>query len=601
MPLLIGKQKNKICPKTGRLIPPNRRHRLIWWLFPFTGLAALIWFLIRVIPKPSRATYPCQRVAFPLASGFIVWLLGIIGSAVAYRKAKAALARARYVTATVCIAVSIGFIWAATSSTGQKPVYAHDPIVANSPLGVGKGVYPGRVVWIHDPNAIDWDGPGDEYWWQSNHTFQPVVNEMLSKTLRALTGKGSDYAAWDAIFRYFNQQKGKGDVGYQPGEKIMIKVNFVGFIELWGGCPYNTLSNYPNTSPQVIHAVLDHLVNIVGVNESDITVGDTLCRFVDSFYDMLHNDFHNVNYLDYVGGPGRVAAEFSSVPIYWSTTEAVGKEQDYVPVSYANAEYLINIANLKGHYDHAGITVCAKNHYGSLLRRPDAPDVGYYDLHSEMLSSVPGMGHYRALVDLMGSPHIGAKTILCLIDGLYAGKHPIEWTPRRWYTDPFDGDWTSSLFASQDQVAIDSVAFDFLLNEWDEAPGPGWSGADDYLHEAALIPDPCSGTNYDPNNDGGLTESLGVHEHWNNEIDKQYSRNLDPNNGTGIELVTEPGLIGDFYDDDDVNFKDFAVLAAAWLSQPGDGNWNAACDISMPSDNIIDLYDLIAFCKNWLN
>ncbi len=36
-----------------------------------TGLLALAWFLIRVIPKPSRALYPCQRAAFPLASAFI--------------------------------------------------------------------------------------------------------------------------------------------------------------------------------------------------------------------------------------------------------------------------------------------------------------------------------------------------------------------------------------------------------------------------------------------------------------------------------------------------------------------------------------------------
>jgi uncharacterized BrkB/YihY/UPF0761 family membrane protein len=30
----------------------------------FLGLAALIWFLIRVIPKPSRAAYPCMQAAF---------------------------------------------------------------------------------------------------------------------------------------------------------------------------------------------------------------------------------------------------------------------------------------------------------------------------------------------------------------------------------------------------------------------------------------------------------------------------------------------------------------------------------------------------------
>ena len=58
------------------------------WLYPIVGLSALVWCLIRVIPKPTRATYPCQRVAFPLASSFVVWLSGALASAAAYRKAK---------------------------------------------------------------------------------------------------------------------------------------------------------------------------------------------------------------------------------------------------------------------------------------------------------------------------------------------------------------------------------------------------------------------------------------------------------------------------------------------------------------------------------
>jgi len=46
----------------------------------FVGLSALAWFLIRVIPKPSRASYPCQRAAFPIASAFVIWLTGVVTS-----------------------------------------------------------------------------------------------------------------------------------------------------------------------------------------------------------------------------------------------------------------------------------------------------------------------------------------------------------------------------------------------------------------------------------------------------------------------------------------------------------------------------------------
>lgn len=57
-------------------------------LIPVIGLFSLIWFLIRVIPKPSRATYPCQRAAFPLATSFILWLMGTFASFVFFRQAK---------------------------------------------------------------------------------------------------------------------------------------------------------------------------------------------------------------------------------------------------------------------------------------------------------------------------------------------------------------------------------------------------------------------------------------------------------------------------------------------------------------------------------
>jgi hypothetical protein len=100
---------------------------------------------------------------------------------------------------------------------------------------------------------------------------------------------------------------------------------------------------------------------------------------------------------------------------------------------------------------------------------------------------------------------------------------------------PFAGDWPKSLFASQDPVAIDSVGFDFLHAEYDDHPRR--PGVDDYLHEAALAAAPPSGAFYDPDHPAPVRRlgSLGVHEHWNNPVEKKYSRNLGT--GNGIELV----------------------------------------------------------------
>jgi hypothetical protein len=93
-----------VCPKTGHPMKTGK-YRWIRWVLPLTGLVSLVWFLVRVIPKPSRATYPCQRMAAPLASGFVVWLLGIVGSSLAYRRARQLLSQSRYLMAAVCASV----------------------------------------------------------------------------------------------------------------------------------------------------------------------------------------------------------------------------------------------------------------------------------------------------------------------------------------------------------------------------------------------------------------------------------------------------------------------------------------------------------------
>ena len=503
------------------------------WSLPILGLASLVWFLIRVVPKPSRAAYPCQRAAAPFASGFVVWLLAVLASVLAARKAKHCFCRSRYLIAGLCIAVSVAALWLALSTTQEETALADDP-VANAPIGVAKGLHPGRVVWVHDPDATNWEGPGHGHWWESSHTNQAAVDRMMSRAICTLAGESGDAAAWDKLFRHFNRTHGTGDIGYRPGEKIAIKVNFVGLIYRWDSVDPDTYDlenrkDYMNTSPQMMLALLRQLVGTVGVKQADIAIGDTLACFANEYYKVLHDEFPNVRYLDHEGKFGRTAVKPSSIPLYWSC-QPEGCLQDYVPASFARADYLINLANLKSH-TATGVTLCAKNHFGSLVRWP--VQQGYYDMHQGAFAS--GVGKYREQVDLMGHAHIGGKTVLFLIDGLYPGRHPIDKAPMTWNSSPFDGDWASSLFASQDPVAIDSVALDFLRAEWDDYPHK--SGAEDYLHEAAQADRPPSETFYDPDHPGNVTRlaGLGVHEHWNNATDKQYSRNLGT--GNGIELV----------------------------------------------------------------
>jgi len=394
-------------------------------------------------------------------------------------------------------------------------------------LGVARGIHPGRVVWVHDPEVTDWKGSDDGHWWEGKRVKQERVDAMLARTVCELTGEAMVAEAWSRLFRQLNRARGKGDVGYSAGERIAIKPNWVGMIFSEGHVNLDTYAyisrqDYMNTAPQMILAVVSQLAS-VGVAPQNITVCDTLACLVHEYYDLLHGAFSAVRYEDYAGKFERLKVKSSQQLLHWSSRPQ-GKAQDYLPTCFADAEYLINFANLKAHTG-GGVTLCAKNHFGSLIRWP--VQKGYYDIHPNCFAKDTGI--YRPLVDLIGHPHLGGKTVLYLVDGLFSGVHPRDPVPQRMKSPPFNGQWSCSLLASQDPLAIDSVGFDFLSTEWPDFTRKG--GVDDYLHEAALANDPPSGTFYDPDHATATKRlpSLGVHEHWNNPLERKYSRNL----GTG--------------------------------------------------------------------
>ena len=525
--MLFKKAKNILsaCPKTGRSLGHKNKHWWLIWVFPIVGLLSLIWFLIRVVPKPSRAMYPCQRVAAPLASGFVVWITGLIGSTFAYRKARRYLRQSRYVIAGICVVVSIMTVWWSLSATSNSSVAAAFTATEppNSPIGVAKGIHPGRVVWVHDPAATSWDGSTGN-WWDDNNTDQDVVDDMMSKSIQGLTGESNDTKAWDALFRHFNRTRGLGDVGYQKGEKIAIKINMNqdrdGIWHPSKGVP----------SPHVIYSFLDQLINAAGVPGSAITIYDASRYIGDPIYDKIRSNpdpnFQSVKFVVSSERNGRIAADYDdSNPIYTKPGTA------YLPRCVTGAKYLINMALLRPHTLY-GVTLCAKNHFGSTYF-PSRNSWTPSPLHKYGGRS-KSMNTYNCLVNLNGHRHLAGKTLLYMIDGLYPS---VNQTGNVIKFLSFGDDWCSSLFASQDPVAIDSVGLDFLAYEdgLNQAMDDVTGNPDNYLHEAALADNPPSGTVYDPEGDGTRLTSLGVHEHWNNPKDKKYSRNLGT--GKGIELV----------------------------------------------------------------
>lgn len=401
----------------------------------------------------------------------------------------------------------------------------------HEPYGKGVGVMPGRVVWSHAPDAVSWDGEG--YWWETDHFDEEAILDMVNESIASLAEKESPAEGWAALFAYNNAARGKA-FGYLSGEKIAIKANMNGSGTFADETSGNTRMSH--TNPVLLRALLRSLVEEAGVAPSDITVYDVSRVFPDYMIELCTSGpLMGVQFAhrDLLGK--RDATADTEAPITWSQT--FDGDTNYLPTCVTEAKYLINLANLKGH--SYGITLCAKNHFGSLmntsrLRPPEAAGIHRF-------VSNPQMDQYTVLVDLMGHCQLYDKTVLYMLDALICAPSEgvsITGENSTWQMAPFNGDYTSSLFVSQDPVAIDSVGADFLTNEPTITERNGAirdnPNVESYLHEAALVADAPSGAVYF-NGNGERLLNLGVHEHWNNSAQKLYSRNLGGQEG--IELI----------------------------------------------------------------
>ena len=109
----VGKQniinmEKGIPEKFQRLYYRLRRSRIPYRIsFIIIGVVSTAWFLIRVIPKPTRAGYPCMRVAAPFMSSFVVYLLALTGSVFLLRRARKFLYQHRFAAAAFAAAAAV--------------------------------------------------------------------------------------------------------------------------------------------------------------------------------------------------------------------------------------------------------------------------------------------------------------------------------------------------------------------------------------------------------------------------------------------------------------------------------------------------------------
>jgi hypothetical protein len=508
------------------------------------GIASTVWFLIRVIPKPSRAAYPCMRASAPFMSAFVLYLLSITSTVVVFRKFRQRLLKFNYIAALgfLIVAVISIFISGSVNNTHSSAAQLVDEnyFTPNDPIGTARGINPGRVVWVWNNDATDatCTNTNNDYWFQNTNAAE--VDSMLAHGIVNLAGESTLQASWDAIFRYFNSNHGNGDVGYTSGEKIYIKINLTNSCCSVSGTARYTQFERMDATPELALALLRHLIEVVGVAESDIYLGDPFRIFYDLYWNTCHTVYPDVHYCDKQGINGRQ----QTIP----TSSELLKFSDGVfdvriPQEYVDATYFINMPCLKTH-DSGGITLTAKNHQGSMLQDgANADEQSAFDMHYALPdhdATDGGHHRYRHLVDYMGHEQLGGKTLLAIVDGIWAGRS-WEGFVEKWQMAPFNNDYPSSLFLSQDEVAIQSVCYDFLLEEYKDKPSgeryPYMEGTDDFLYQAADATYWPAGVQYDPEGDGTIIGSLGVFEHWNDASSKQYSRNLG--SGSGIELITD--------------------------------------------------------------
>jgi len=546
----------KICPKTGKFRGFRTVKGLSCFILPFIGFAALLWIILRVISKPSRINYPCVKAAMPFAAGFIQNLTVFLISLFAFTRIKKSFPKNQYVLAALLVTFTIGGTYFSDNNpelNNQYPTIYQNP---NEPVGEAKGIFPGRVVWVHNPDATNENcdpmEEGNSYFEPKNNN-QDVIDQMLSQAIQSLTGKTSDSEAWDAIFKFHNNTRGKGEVGYQAGEKVFIKMNATSawsgnyndddltkVYEGWWG-NVNRYYGLSESSPAFILSVLRQLVNNANVAQEDIYIGDPMKFIYQHIYEYLRAEFL-----------GRELAVKGTTPLIKYSDRGTVLVSNGNPVYedrlykiYEEMEYMLNLPQMKGHV-RGGVTMFAKNHFGSHTRD------GANHLHNGLmkpgetgLTTRPGYGLYRVQVDLMGHEILGKKNLVYLMDALWSTDHELN-PPTKFQSEPFNNDWTSSIFASFDPVAIESVGYDFIRTEFTKERYPSsyenvvdviqMEGVCDYLEQAADSANWPEGIQYDPENDGTILGSLGVHEHWNNSVDKQYSRDLDTT-AKGIELI----------------------------------------------------------------
>jgi hypothetical protein len=371
--------------------------------------------------------------------------------------------------------------WQFLESLRGRPSFTGRPVEDPRPLYAMPGPYPGRVVEVRHPGAVDDD----------NVLHQPTVEAMIDNGMTALTGADHPHEAWARFF--------------QRGDVVGIKVNPVGRKPKPNeGRVANAVGVISN--PEVLIKVVKSLKD-VGVKPEDIIVFERYANeFCEAGYDrvMLERDMAGTRWYASSSGYGSGQVDITgfdngragSPPE--QAAHVVGYDPDvFVFMGFASPDHdlkddrrfrshlslivtrmvnkIINLPVLKDHRS-AGVTLALKNmshgmnnnvarsHMGRVkgesmgrVGSTEVPQPG--DGSAYLDSATVGPNQCNTFIPTAAAQHpLRRKMTLHILDGLvgvYEGG-PGNWN-QSWAT------WRrKSLFFATDPVALDHVGWNVV-------------------------------------------------------------------------------------------------------------------------------------------
>ena len=164
------------------------------------------------------------------------------------------------------------------------------------------------------------------------------------------------------------------------------------------------------------------------------------------------------------------------------------------------------------------------------------------------------------------------------------------------YSD-IEGGWGGAGNIDADPCFVDTEGLDGIIGTEDDnlrlRPGSHCIDAGD---NTAMPADSS-----DLDNDGDTTEPIP----WDLDGRQRLiddARTTDTGNGAApiVDVGAYEFLPCDIDGYGYMNFSDFAAFALAWGTKPGDAQWDAGCDRTIPADSRVDTRDLAVVSENWL-